>query len=90
MIYNNITNYKNRKIFRTVVNIILIAFTFTTCSCYSSQPVVVKPDTVLYQTDLEIVKVILKDGLVINLKDRNAKFDKSKNCSKNKVWRYSW
>lgn len=80
MIYNIITDYKNRKIFRTVVSFVIIAFTFSLSSCYTSETVTVNPGSVYYEPYLEIVQVILNSGLVINLKDKNAKYVRSKNA----------
>lgn len=74
MIINQIREAGKEKYFRTVINILIFAFTITTCGCYTTKIEKTIPDSLADETNYHIINAVLKNGLVVNLKDKGAIF----------------
>lgn len=74
MIINYLTQAGNKKYFRSLIKLMIIIFTVTTCGCYSSEKVIVKPENLRQGVNYEITKAIMKDGLVVNLENTEATY----------------
>ncbi len=85
MIINQIRQAGNEKCFRTVINILIIAFTITTCGCYTTKVEKTHPESLEEEMNYHIINAIMKDGLVINLRDKGATYVSNYQDRKNVV-----
>jgi len=75
MIFTNIFKYGNNKFFRYVLNILTFTFTFTTCSCFTTYEGKIRPEQLNSKSYYTFIEVIMEDGLVINLRDKDARYE---------------
>lgn len=75
MIITNIFKCGHNKFFRTVINILMFTFTFTTCACYTTYDGKIRPEQLHSKSKFTFIEAIMKDGLVINLRDKEARYE---------------
>lgn len=75
MIITNIFKCGNNKFFRSVLYILMFTFTFTTCACYTTYDGKIRPEQLHSRSNFTFIEAIMKDGLVINLRDRDARYE---------------
>lgn len=74
MIFNFITSYKQRRIFELTIYLLIFVFIVTINGCTTTNTKEVTAANLPYEVEYSIVKVIMKNGLVINLKDKTAMY----------------
>jgi hypothetical protein len=74
MIFEYMANKKRRKLFECIVCVLIFTFTLTIGGCYTTHNIKISPESVKYKVGYEITKAIMKNGVVINLKDKGAKY----------------
>ena len=72
MIIEYITKPENRKLFSLIVYIMLVSFMLTVSGCYNTHETMVKPEVLNSSEGYHIIKAIMKNGLTIDLKGREA------------------
>ncbi|MFC2092709.1 hypothetical protein ACFLSV_02300 [Bacteroidota bacterium] len=85
MIFKIITNAKHRKEFKLLTYLLVFSFVLTISGCTTTETQRVSANNISYKVDYEIVNVIMKDGLLINLRDKSARFEKEYDDKKNVI-----
>jgi len=75
MIITNIFKCGKNKFFRSVLYILMFTFTFTTCACYTTYDGKLSPQQLHSRSNFVFIEAIMKDGLVINLRDKDARYE---------------
>lgn len=75
MIITNIFKCGHNKFFRSVIYILMFTFTFTTCACYTTYDGKIRPEQLYSRSNFTFIEAIMKDGLVINLRDKDARYE---------------
>jgi len=68
MIFNTILNLKYKSEFKLVACLIVLSIILSLSGCTTTETLRVENEDVYYKQDSEIIKVILKDAKVINLR----------------------
>lgn len=74
MILNYITQAGNRKFFSFIIYIMIFTFSLTISGCYSTQEQIVKPENLNSAGSYKIIKAIMKNGLTIDLRGKQATY----------------
>lgn len=74
MIINYFIQCRKRKFFKSITYILIFAFTFMTGSCVTTYEGKVNPVSVKYEISNNITAAIMKSGLVVNLKNKDAMY----------------
>ena len=85
MIFSIITNAKHQKGFKLLTYLLVFSFVLTISGCTTTETQRVSANNIAYKINYEIVNVIMKDGLVINLRDKSARFAKEYDDKKNVI-----
>lgn len=85
MFFKFFTSNKYEWFFELVLYLVLFTFIITTNSCQTTKTEHVPKEALAYKTDYEIVNVVMKNGLVINLRDKNATYLKEYGNQKNVI-----
>lgn len=72
MIINYFVQFGNRKLFSLIAYLTIFAFIMTINGCYTTEITKIHGNQVADESDYRIISVTMKDGLVINLKDKGA------------------
>lgn len=80
MIFKFITQCWKKRFFRSIVRVLIFTFTITSCGCYSSYNGSIKPEILTSSSTYTFVKAIMKNGLIINLENKDAVYERSLNA----------
>ncbi len=75
MIFKYITQCGNGRFFRSMVSILIFTFVFTNCGCYSAYQGEIRPNELTLTSNYIFIEAIMKNGLVINLRDKGARYE---------------
>ena len=76
MIYNTILNYRYQQVFKLIASLLVFSLILYLSGCTTTETHRVRSENLAFKTDYEILNVIMKDGLVIDLKGKPARFEK--------------
>ena len=85
MIYNTILSYRYKQVFKLIASLLVFSLILYLSGCTTSETHRVRSENLAYETDYEIINIIMKDGLVIDLKDKSTRFEKEWNDKKNVI-----
>jgi hypothetical protein len=74
MLFHIITSSKHRKSFEFLVYLLTFTFILTFNGCFTTYKETVKAENYKTKPEYEIVNVIMKNGLVINLRNKQARY----------------
>ncbi|MBK8552288.1 MAG: hypothetical protein IPL53_14975 [Ignavibacteria bacterium] len=76
MIFKYFTNQGDKNYFKATVFILIFAFLNASCNFTSSEKVVIRPDNLPGDASYTILKAVMNDGIVIDLKNAQAVYAK--------------
>ncbi len=85
MFFKIITSAKRSIEFKLLTYLLVFSFILTISGCTTTETQRVSANNIAYKVDYEIVNVIMKNGLVINLRDKSARFAKEYDDKKNVI-----
>ncbi|MBK8552286.1 MAG: hypothetical protein IPL53_14965 [Ignavibacteria bacterium] len=74
MIINYIKQCGHKKFFRSVVYVLIITFSLTASGCYSTHVGNVRPDSLKSGVSYTMIKAIMKDGTILDLRGKEATY----------------
>lgn len=85
MIYKILLSTRYQQVFKLITSLLVISLIFYLSGCTTSEIHRVRSENLATETDYEIINVIMKDGLVIDLKGKPARFVIEWNDKKNVI-----
>ena len=76
MILNYLTQCGQKKFFRSMICIMILSFTITTCGCYTTHKDMIPPESLGKAVTYHILKAVMNDGRVIDFKGNQVAFVK--------------
>jgi len=74
MVFNLITSARLQNMFYFINCLVIFSLILSTSGCYTTYKETTEPSQVKHKTDYEIIKAVMKTGLVLNLRDKNARY----------------